>query len=285
MRDTVQKTYWLASYPKSGNTWFRIFLANLLYPEQAPVSINSMPLSMPIASNRAGVEQLLGTSSAFLTRQEAESLRIAADKQLAAEWKKPLLVRKSHDTYTRLADGRPLMGEPPDYAVLFILRHPWDVAISAANHWNCSIEEAARRMANDEESSRKSRTGLGHQFPQRLLSWQAHAISWLRAPMELQMIRYEAMQQAPLDTFRKAVHFLGLDHDDDAIETALSACAFERMQAQEQQQRFHETPQQTARFFRGGRIGDGRKALSKESLELLQRPYEKVEAVIEELGL
>ena len=285
MSDTVQQTYWLASYPKSGNTWFRIFLANPLYPEQAPVVINSMPLSTPIASARNGVEQLLGSSSAFLSRDEAEPLRVAADRQLAAEWKRQLLVRKSHDAYSRLADGTPLMGASPGYSALYILRHPWDVAVSAANHWNCSIEEAARRLASKREDTRKSNSNPGHQFPQRLLSWQEHAISWLRAPLKLQLLRYEEMQQAPLESFRKAVCFLGLDHTDEAIEKALDACAFERLQTQERQQRFRETPMQTARFFRGGRIGDGMSMLSKESLELLEQANDQVEAVIGELGL
>ena len=36
----------LASYPKSGNTWLRLVLSNLLYPAQAPVAINEIPLGM-----------------------------------------------------------------------------------------------------------------------------------------------------------------------------------------------------------------------------------------------
>jgi hypothetical protein len=40
---------WLASYPKSGNTWFRVFLTNLLRDADTPASINELKRT-PIAS-------------------------------------------------------------------------------------------------------------------------------------------------------------------------------------------------------------------------------------------
>ena len=33
---------WLASFPKSGNTWFRIFLANLTKGDAEPADINNL---------------------------------------------------------------------------------------------------------------------------------------------------------------------------------------------------------------------------------------------------
>jgi len=34
---------WLASYPKSGNTWLRAFLANLVANRAEPVALNDLP--------------------------------------------------------------------------------------------------------------------------------------------------------------------------------------------------------------------------------------------------
>ena len=36
------KIHWLASYPKSGNTWMRAYLANYLMDPDEPVSINDL---------------------------------------------------------------------------------------------------------------------------------------------------------------------------------------------------------------------------------------------------
>ena len=68
----MARTVWLASYPKSGNTWLRIFLANLLCPDQAPVNINSLHLGAAIASSRYRFDEVLGMPSALLTHAEID---------------------------------------------------------------------------------------------------------------------------------------------------------------------------------------------------------------------
>mgnify|MGYP001484297773 FL=1 len=40
----MSQLVWLASYPKSGNTWMRIFLINYLLNTQAPQDINALDM-------------------------------------------------------------------------------------------------------------------------------------------------------------------------------------------------------------------------------------------------
>ena len=47
--------YWLASYPKSGNTWFRMLVANLSATDK-PVDINDLPERGGIASARGSFD-------------------------------------------------------------------------------------------------------------------------------------------------------------------------------------------------------------------------------------
>ena len=42
MNHNPRTLVWLASYPKSGNTWLRAFLANYFIDTAQPVSINEM---------------------------------------------------------------------------------------------------------------------------------------------------------------------------------------------------------------------------------------------------
>ncbi len=46
------RTIWLASYPKSGNTWFRIVNSNLSLDGDTPADINDLPERGGIASAR-----------------------------------------------------------------------------------------------------------------------------------------------------------------------------------------------------------------------------------------
>lgn len=276
----MRRTVWLASYPKSGNTWFRIFLANLLHPEQAPVDLNQLPQQAPIASSRMYFDDLLGAPSALLTPLESARLRPAADRELNRTWEEPHLLRKVHDAYTWAGDGRPMLGQAPDFAAIYLLRAPWDVAMSMTNHFDCTPDEAVDHLCDPQFAVALSRKGLGGQLAQRLLSWEGHVRSWLDAPMALLLLRYEQMRNDPLPTFRGAVRFLGLDHDDAAIAVALEACRFERLQSQEREQRFKETPRHACQFFRSGRVGEGRVQLTPSQLERLEAMQQRVEQAI-----
>lgn len=63
--------YWLASYPKSGNAWFRAFLRNLQEDGDAPVDINELQTGS-IASARGWLDEVLGFDTAELTPDEVE---------------------------------------------------------------------------------------------------------------------------------------------------------------------------------------------------------------------
>ena len=281
----MPRTVWLASYPKSGNTWFRIFIANLLHPEQAPVDLNRMPERTPIASSRGRFDNLLGLPSALLAQEEIDRIRSAADRELAREWDEPLLLRKAHDAYTRLPDGIPLMGEGPEFSAVYILRDPWDVAVSMTNHFKCDLDQAVANLTNPEFAVAVSKRKLSGQLRQQLGTWEMHARSWLEAPLPLCLLRYESMKQDPLGEFRRAVRFMELPHDDDAIESALEACRFDRLQQFEQNQRFKETPKHSRGFFRRGVSGEGLEKLTAEQRAPLEAMHQRIEALIEAQGL
>ena len=276
----MPRTVWLASYPKSGNTWFRIFIANLLRPGTAPLDINNLPVSTPIASSRSHFDHLLGIASALLKPAEIARLRPAADRELSCAWQEPLLLRKVHDAYTWRGDGRPMLGRGPEFAAIYIMRDPWDVAASMTNHFDCSLDGAVDRMCDANFTLARGHKGLSNQLSQRLLSWEGHVLSWLDAPLSLHLMRYEDMRSDPLPTFRRAVRFLDLPHDDAAIEAALDACRFERLQGQEREQRFRETPRHMRQFFRSGKVGEGRGTLGADQLARLEAMKARVERAI-----
>jgi hypothetical protein len=96
-RTASQKICWLASYPKSGNTWTRILLSNLLRDdEQDDVDNLSIDLVGSIASNRIRFDALTGLPSSDMTDDEIDLLRPAANRAIAIDSEK-LLYTKVHD--------------------------------------------------------------------------------------------------------------------------------------------------------------------------------------------
>ena len=258
--------YWIASYPKSGNTWFRAFLSNLRHDGAEPVAINKLDRT-PIASSRELFDAAVGYESGELTHEEADRLRPAVYLHYAERASGPLFC-KVHDGYTFLDDGRPLFSPEATAGALYLIRNPLDVAVSFAHHsGHGKPQRSIARMANPDFALCGERDEQPNQLRQRLLTWSDHVRSWVDAPgIELCVVRYEDMKATPAETFAAAARFLGLTDDPTAIERALSRSTFEELRRQEEEHGFREKGPQTERFFRRGEIGAWREALTDDDV-------------------
>ncbi|HNX96250.1 MAG TPA: sulfotransferase domain-containing protein, partial [Candidatus Aminicenantes bacterium] len=172
---------WLASYPKSGNTWFRVFLTNYLRNGKEPASINELEKT-PIASAREPFDEVLGIEAADLTAEEIDRLRPEWYRHLA-ENAGDRLFMKVHDAYTDLPDGRPLFPAAATHGVVYFIRNPLDVAVSFAHHSGWDNASSIEHLAEEGFAFCGKADRLHNQLRQRLLSWSAHVLSWVdRAP-------------------------------------------------------------------------------------------------------
>ena len=122
----MTRTIWLASYPKSGNTWFRMLVANLAATDR-PVDINNLPERGGIASARGPFDHLTLIESGLLTHDEADRLRPRVYEELkrgapddeydAPEPPQPVRFVKCHDAYTYTVNGEPMLGGAKGAAV------------------------------------------------------------------------------------------------------------------------------------------------------------------------
>jgi len=256
--------YWLASYPKSGNTWLRAFLHNLRTDGDAPVDINDLHTGS-IASARGWIDTVLGFDTADLTNDEIDRLRPAV-----YSWSRndaEASYHKIHDAYSLLQDGEPLVSREGTLGAVYVLRNPLDVVASLANHMNFSLDRAIRFMADDAASFAARPSRLHPQVHHRLLSWSAHVASWIDAPgLDRQIVRYEDMQARPGETFARVASFLELPTDAARVEKAVRFSAFAELSRQETAGGFEERPHHTASFFRRGQAGGWIDTLSADQV-------------------
>jgi hypothetical protein len=260
------KIIWLASYPKSGNTWFRVFLSNLLSSSPAPVDINHLQQS-PIASSRQLFDEGTGLSASDLSNDEIESLRPSVYRQLAAEASEPLFL-KIHDAWHQTSNGEPLIPAEVTQAVIYFIRNPLDVAISFAHHSGTEVDKIIGHMADSGYAfcSRKDR--LHSQLEQRLGNWSDHVRSWTRdSGLPVKVLRYEDMKKNTLSTFSAAIEFLGMKFSPEKIARALAFSDFSELKKQELEKGFREKPPKAASFFRQGETGSWKSSLSPEQVQ------------------
>lgn len=257
--------YWLASYPKSGNTWFRTFLCNLQEDGSVPVDINALRTS-PIATFRGWLDEVLGFDTADLTHDEIERLR--PDVYGWSKHDKEIGYHKIHDAYSLTQDGEPLVGREATLGALYIIRNPLDVAVSTANFWNCSLDEAVDRLCYSEAALCTTRRALRDHVRSHLGNWSQHVLSWVDAPgLNVEVLRFEDMLAKPMEAFSRATRFLGLPDDPIRVAKAIRFSEFRELARQEAASGFRERPRISGRFFRNGQIGDGQKHLSSGQIE------------------
>lgn len=273
--DPLANIYWLASYPKSGNTWTRAFIANLLHEDPEPVDINELHTGA-IASEREWVGSALGFEISELSHDEVDRLRPAAYRWASQQLTSPGY-HKIHDAYSYLPNGEPLIPVEATKGALCIIRNPLDVAISFAHHSGWSIDQAIENMSQKKFAFCGDTKRLHNQLRQRLFSWSAHVSSWVDAPeIKRHVVRYEDMKLTPIKTFSEIAAFLELPSDLKSITEALELCSIEKLQAQEQHNPFKERSASAERFFRKGIVGDWMNTLTDQQISRLVIDHRQV---------
>lgn len=271
----MKNIVWLASYPKSGNTWFRIFLANLLADKNQPIDINQLG-NTPIASSRWIFDDLVGIPAAELSHDEIDVLRADLYRHLSDNAKETLFL-KIHDAYTLLDNATPLVPPEATRGVLYFIRNPLDVAVSFANHSGISISESIARMNDEAFGFCESPEKLHNQLRQKLLSWSSHVLSWTNCKdLDIHVVRYEDMKSKPLETFSAAAKFAGINKPPEQIAKALKFSCLEELQRQEKEKGFQEKSSKCPFFFNKGQIGYWREELNERHIESIMLAHKQV---------
>ena len=261
MAVTRKNMIWLASYPKSGSTWFRIFLSNLFSGSDQPVHINHLAETI-ISSNRVVIDNYLGMHSSELSVEETNNFRPHVFKRFSEE-QKGLVYVKTHEAWMRNSLGEPIFPEEITKGVLYLIRNPLDIAISYAHHNNEPVDRTISGINNEVYSICEQKDRIFVQTQQVITSWSGHVRSWiLESGLPVRVIRYEDMLQDPMVSFKNAIEFLDLRYEDEEIAQAINHSTFDTLKAMEIKDGFAERGNRSEAFFRNGRAGEGVSALS-----------------------
>jgi Sulfotransferase domain len=274
-----KKIIWLASYPKSGNTWLRAFITALIKGE---VNINGLETEA-IFSSRPVFDIYSGLDNSLLTNDEAKALQGAIFNDMSLKTKKERLFVKVHDAYTFLRGDEPLIPTENTRCAIYLIRNPLDIAASFASHRDDTIDSSIEIMNDDNGrfSIQNNQSNTQPQFEQCLLNWSEHVLSWTsKPPFPVLALRYEDMLADATNTFYNAAKFMGIEADLQQVEDAIIASRFEQLQKKEKETGFREK-QKNNPFFRNGTAGNWQKELEQHQIAAI---ITKHKAVMEMYG-
>jgi hypothetical protein len=264
---------WLASYPKSGNTWTRAFLSNLahvLAGEEEALDVNSINRFTIGENFQQFYEERLGFKPTEKHRNEIAALRHKVQEWIADQFEGLVFV-KTHNGLVN-DHGRSIINFAVTSGAIYIVRNPLDVAISLAHHMGKTIDEAIEMMAAPDTETPITEKRVHEIWG----SWTQHVESWTRKPHPaIYVMRYEDMLAEPKKIFGGLASHLHLDPTPAQLALAIERSSFAKLRSQEEKEGFKEKSEKAERFFREGRAGQWKETLSPKQIERIVNDHGK----------
>jgi hypothetical protein len=257
------KILWLASYPKSGNTWVRLFLANLFKGDgSGPVALDRIGEATLAEPGTAGFALLDPRPWQDWTVDDIARLRPRVQERIAATGDGVVPV-KTHSAFVKMKGGTPAINMAVTAGAVYIVRNPLDVAVSYAHHQGLPADAIIEIIATNMFATPTNATNVYEVMG----SWSQHVASWTasQSPM-IHVMRYEDMLADPQGAFEGLVRFMRIRADDHAVRRAVELTAFDAVAGQERNEAFVERTPAQERFFRAGRAGQWREALTEDQV-------------------
>jgi hypothetical protein len=245
----------------------RLFLHALHTGSSELLNLEDIEATNGIASSRALIDNNLGVYTSDMPDLDVQKLRGEAYKYWSSVLTDDVIV-KVHDA----AFHRGIVTFPKEVTkkVIFIVRNPFDMVASYANHMGCDIKMAVWMLCDGNNTLAKSKNRLGTQVSQYMGSWSDYYNSWKNLYRdEMIVARYEDMKHDSLNTFRKVVDTLGWNKTDEDILKALEASKFDKVKSLENDKGFKEKPPKTEAFFRKGQTGGWKNEITAEQAQIL----------------
>jgi hypothetical protein len=248
---------WLASYPKSGNTWLRMFLLNLFAGAETPVRLDDVSAMSTSDTVMRWYREVDERPPASWSRHDVARLRAKVQAHLAGLTPDTIFV-KTHAALVAML-GEPAFNMAVTSGAVYIVRNPLDIAVSYAKHAGLDHDAIIKLMSTPNHML--PRTEDLTEFIQG--GWSQNVASWTReAHRAIHVVRYEDMSAAPRETFAAACRFLNLATTPERLERAIAHADIRVLRRLEDEEGFHERTKSQDRFFGAGQPGVWRDVLN-----------------------
>ncbi len=275
---------WLASYPKSGNTWLRFFIISLLMGKKTDLNLNHLRAILAYPHST----QFEGLISDFFDLEEIAKNWIVSQKKANSD--KNLRFFKTHNMLGKYK-GYAFTDVENTLGTIHIVRDPRNVITSVKNHYSLSnYDEATKFIFKENQilslSERQKNLYLkSKKFPltQFVGSWKTHYLSWKNMKKNYLLVRYEDLMENPKNEFTKITDFIGnllkLKFTEDQIDNAINLSSFDRLEKMEKVHGFTESTIDNEgnrnKFFYLGPKNNWREILDAKISENIEQEFQQ----------
>ena len=267
---------WLASYPKSGNTWVRHFLASLIYSNQGKDGLEKLGFIMQYPK-RDQFEKLVTDLDDFNQIKKnwinSQNL-INSDNKLTIFKTHHILCSLGNDNFT---DKKNTLG------AIYIVRDPRNVISSILYHFNLSnTDEALNFIQTEEKFIGNLKNKVNYPLHTLIGSWKTNYNSWKFFGKNFLLVKYEDLILSPNTEFKRIANYItnttNIKFSEEQIKKSIEESSFENLQKLEDEKGFIESvkiPENKKRkkFFNLGPRNNWKKNLDKKFVDEIENSF------------
>lgn len=229
---------WIASYPKSGNTWLRSIISALVYSKDGIFTFDKLSKIDQFPEKKFFKDLVKN----FRDFDEIKKNWITAQDKINLDEK--IKFFKTHQGNFKIGNDH-FTNNQNTQAVIYIVRDPRNLVTSISNHYSLSLNEACKFLTSPElmgngKSWEEKKDGIFN----FLGKWNEHYKSWTNNTKNLLLLRYEDLINEPKKELEKIIFFLNkyinFDTNDIKIDNILESTNFKNLKKMEQEGSFTE---------------------------------------------
>jgi len=229
---------WLASYPKSGNTWIRSIICSMLYSHNGLFNFNLLEKIKQFPSRKS----FKYFTSDFQNINELKKFWILAQEKINLDQK--IKFCKTHHINCKI-DNFAFTDKANTLATIYIVRDPRNLVTSISNHFSKSLEESKNFLFTNKVIGTKDVSLNNNEILTPLGSWSDHYNYWTNKNENLLVIRYEDLIHDIDKEFNKLKNFLSnyisLEINDEKKKNIIESTSFTNLQNMEKRGLFKES--------------------------------------------
>ena len=270
---------WIASYPKSGNTWVRSLLSTYLYSENGIFNFSLLKKILKFPSKK----YLEYFTKDFSDIKKISEYWIAAQERINLQNENKSIFLKTHSALCTL-EKNPFTNKKNTQAVIYIVRDPRNVITSVGNHFSMNIDESYNFMIDSNRILTADKWGSNNFGISDVLgSWGDHYKSWKNIKFApILIVKYENLMNDTKKSLIEIINFLqkfsNIKIDNKKISKTVESCNFENLRNMEKNEGFNEAAyseklNKKVNFFHLGKKNNWKNLLNQEMEKKIREAF------------
>tara|TARA_B100001996_G_C18576925_1_gene560689 strand:- start:86 stop:916 length:831 start_codon:yes stop_codon:yes gene_type:complete len=265
---------WIASFPKSGNTWLRAFLCSYIYMNSDDKNFDFELFKNILRFPSTKQYKDIGVEPKNF--EEVAKHWIDVQKKINSNNKINFL--KTHNAYGGLKNFE-FTDKKNTIGAIYLVRDPRDVLVSYARHLEISIDKTLELVLED------NHTGWLNQYKKDVIgeirgNWAQNYNSWKNFYLaEKIIIKYEDLISDPFNTFSNVIKYLnklfGLEIDNEKIKKCIEITDFNKLKKLEIKSGFVENYNKKEPFFNIGKSDQWQNILDEKIISKLEQKFNR----------